>query len=126
MAHFALLDKDNKVIFVTPVANEKITLNGLELEQLGVDFLSDKVKIKSVYPDAVTAKQTSFNSNFRNKYAGIGDAYNEKLDAFISPQPYPSWSLNGVNWEAPVPQPSDNYIWNEEELKWIEIEKITL
>jgi hypothetical protein len=121
MAHFAVLDKDNKVIFVTPIANEKITLNDLEVEQLGIDFLFNTVKIQTVYTDAVTAKQTSYNSNFRNKYAGVGDTYNQELNAFISPQPYPSWTLNGVNWEAPIPQPGDNYYWNEETLNWIEL-----
>lgn len=123
MAHFALLDKDNIVIFVTPVANEKITLNGSEVEQLGVDFLFNKIKIKSIYHNAITAKQTSYNNTFRNKYAGIGDTYNEKLDAFISPQPYPSWILNGVNWEAPKTKPNDNkkYYWDENKLDWIEI-----
>lgn len=121
MAHFAILNNQNQVIFVTVVANKDITLNGLEVEQLGVDFLFNKVKIQNIYPNAVTAKQTSYNSNFRNKYAGIGDTYNTQLDAFISPQPYPSWILNGVNWEAPAPKPEGDYYWNEEQLEWVEI-----
>ena len=30
-------------------------------------------------------KQTSYNANFRSKYAGIGDTYDAELDQFISP-----------------------------------------
>lgn len=120
MAHFAILNNQNQVIFVTPVANEKITVNNIEVEQLGVDFLFNIIKIQNIYTDAVTAKQTSYNGKLRNKYAGIGDTYNEELDAFISPQPYPSWILSGVNWEAPTPKPDGDYVWNEEQLKWIE------
>ncbi len=30
-------------------------------------------------------KQTSFNANFRVKYAGIGDRYDAELDAFVAP-----------------------------------------
>ena len=30
-------------------------------------------------------KQTSYNANFRGKYAGIGDTYDEENDIFISP-----------------------------------------
>ena len=30
-------------------------------------------------------KQTSYNGNFRAKYAGIGDRYDAELDEFVSP-----------------------------------------
>lgn len=124
MAHYAILDKDNKVIFVTPVANEKITQGGVEVEQLGVDFLFNILKIKNNFPLAVTAKQTSYNSKIRNKYAGIGDTYDAKKDAFISPQPYPSWKLNkSLTWEAPKAMPTEEgkrYYWDEATLSWIE------
>ena len=32
-----------------------------------------------------TWKQTSYNNNFRGKYAGAGDTYDEELDEFVSP-----------------------------------------
>jgi hypothetical protein len=37
---------------------------------------------------------TSYNNNFRKQYAGIGYSYDSSKDKFITPQPYPSWSLN--------------------------------
>ena len=58
----------------------------------------------------------------RKNYAGIGFKYDKKLDAFIPPQPYPSWKLNTDTclWESPIPCPQDDkhYIWNESELEW--------
>jgi hypothetical protein len=124
MAHYAILDKDNKVIFVTPIANEKITQGGVEVEQLGIDFLFNTLKINNLYPEAVTAKQTSYNSRIRNKYAGIGDTYDAEKDVFISPQPYPSWTLNETIWEAPKAMPTEegkHYYWDESKLDWVEI-----
>jgi hypothetical protein len=63
----------------------------------------------------------------RKNYAGLGYSYNTQLDAFIAPQPYPSWTLNEDTclWEAPTPMPDDGklYQWNESNLNWEEIEK---
>lgn len=59
---------------------------------------------------------------FRKNYAGIGYTYDSVLNAFIPPQPYPSWLLNTQTclWEAPVPYPDDGkqYEWNEETQSW--------
>ena len=58
----------------------------------------------------------------RKNYAGIGYTYDESRDAFIPPQPYPSWILNEETclWDSPVPYPTDGemYIWNEENQSW--------
>jgi len=79
--------------------------------------------------------QTSYNTHggvhsndeapLRKNYAGIGYTYDTIRDAFISPQPYPSWLLieESCLWEAPIPYPTDGlmYQWNEEITNWIEI-----
>ncbi len=54
-------------------------------------------------------------------YCGIGDIYLPDNDLLISPQPFPSWILNGTKWEPPQPYPSDGnkYYWDENETKWI-------
>ena len=75
--------------------------------------------------------QTSFNTHggqhpegrpLRKNYAGIGYYYNAVRDAFIPPQPFPSWSLNEETclWDAPIPCPDDGnkYLWNEELKQW--------
>lgn len=62
----------------------------------------------------------------RKNYAGIGYTYDITLDAFIPPQPYPSWLLNVETclWEPPVPYPTDGgmYLWDEGTLSWVLIQ----
>ena len=79
--------------------------------------------------------QTSYNTlggvhldggiALRKNYAGIGMTYDSVRDAFIAPQPYPSWVLDEDTciYEAPVPYPTDDlmYSWDEETLAWVEI-----
>jgi len=79
--------------------------------------------------------QTSYNTRggvhlddgtpLRKNFAGIGDTYDATRDAFIPPQPYPSWTLNEDTclWEAPVAYPDDDkmYEWDEETTSWVEV-----
>lgn len=121
MAHFAKIDENNTVLEVHVVNNEVITIDGVESEQAGVDFLTD-LHGHSLW------KQTSYNGSFRKNYAGIGFKYDEVRDAFIQQQPYPSWVLDEqtCRWEAPTPRPTDGItVWNEETTSWdyIEIEE---
>jgi hypothetical protein len=61
----------------------------------------------------------------RKNYAGIGYTYDQERDAFIPPNPYPSWGLNEDTclWDPPIPYPDDGkyYHWNENEQNWIEV-----
>jgi len=122
MSHFAKLDKNNLVTFVTVGRQED---DGLE-EELNA-------RTGDVY------RQTSYNTHggihytdgepsedqtkaFRGTYAGIGFYYDEDLDIFYPPQPYASWTLNAqtASWEPPVEYPEDEnqYVWNEETTSW--------
>jgi len=89
-------------------------------EPLGQAFIANVLKLGGTW------KQTSYNGTFRKHYAGIGYTYDDVLDAFIPPKPYPSWLLNTetCNWEAPVPYPNDgkSYYWDEETQQWVEID----
>ena len=119
MAHFARLDKDNKVIKVHVLSNAVITdEDGNEQEQLGIDFLSN-------LHGGEWWKQTSYNNNFRKNYAGVGYTYDKTRDAFIPPKPYLSWTLDEdtCRWDAPTAMPSDDkrYTWDEPNTKWIEV-----
>lgn len=61
----------------------------------------------------------------RKNYAGIGYTYDKDRDAFIPPQPWPSWVLNEDTccWEPPVPEPDFSngvmHYWDEENRKWV-------
>jgi|TARA_R100001163_G_C4932860_1_gene108043 hypothetical protein len=123
MAHFAKLNNDNIVIDVQSVHNNTATD-----EAAGITFLNN------LYGTSDTWKQTSYNTKggvhllggtpFRKNYAGIGDTYDQTRDAFISPKPYSSWTLNETTclWDAPVAMPDDGkyYIWNEDNTNWEE------
>ena len=118
MANFAQLNENYIVTEVIVVNNETIdNLPFPESEPVGVAFC------QSLYGSTTVWKQTSYNANFRKNYAGIGYTYDPVLDAFIAPQPYPSWLLNTVTcqWEAPVPYPTDGgyYVWDEATLSWV-------
>jgi hypothetical protein len=126
MAHFAELDINNIVIRVLSACNQDIANNGGELsEQAAIHFQS----LNNFSPNGVKWVQTSYNNNFRKKYAGVGMKYDSNLDMFIIQQPYPSWTLDSSgDWLAPVAYPTiitygENklYIinWDENNLRWI-------
>lgn len=120
MAHFAKLDTKNNVISVEVVNNEIIVdVDGNEQEQIGIDFLTH------LYGSGGWYKQTSYNENFRKNYAGLGYIYDSTRDAFIPPQPFPSWTLDEdtCRWNAPVARPNDDkhYEWNETTTSWDEV-----
>lgn len=118
MAHFAKLDENNIVLAVHVVNNDVITVNGVESEQVGIDFLTD-------LHGHTSWKQTSYNGTTRKNYAGVGMLYDASRDAFIAPQPFESWTLNETTcrWEPPVAYPTDGkrYSWFEPNQEWIEI-----
>ena len=55
--------------------------------------------------------------------AGIGYKYDKANDAFISPKPFNSWTLNEDTclWEAPSARPDDGkfYTWNDDSESWV-------
>jgi hypothetical protein len=83
--------------------------------------------------------QTSYNTHggvhknggtpLRKNYAGIGFTYDSQRDAFIPPQPYPSWTLveETCQWTAPVLYPTDGkmYQWDEATTNWVQINEET-
>lgn len=123
MAHFAQLDENNIVQQVIVIHNNiLIDENGNESEQKGIDFCKDLFGKDTIWT------QTSYNGNFRKRFAGIGFTYNEQLNAFIVPKTFESWTLNEntCDWESPIPMPLDDkkYYWNENTLSWEEFELI--
>ena len=119
MAHFAQLDENNIVTQVIVVSNDDTMKNGVEDENTGIQFC------KNLLGQNTRWVQTSYNHNFRVRYAGIGYTYDEEHDAFIAPSPFPSWVLNTetLAYEAPVPQPeSGMYMWDEATLSWVSLE----
>lgn len=109
MAHFARIDADNKVVDVLVVPNEQ--------EHRGEEFLRDDLQLGGRWI------QTSYNNRIRKQYAGIGYTYNPTADVFVSPQPFPSWTIDqNYDWQPPTPMPSEGrWYWDEQTVSWVEI-----
>ena len=118
MAHFAEIDSDNIVQRVVVVPDDH--------EHRGQDYLADDLGLGGTWV------QTSYNDNIRVRFAGIGYKFDADRDAFIPPQPYPSWTLDETTllWDAPVPYPGSPpdddapptlYAWDEGSTSWIEV-----
>jgi len=111
MAHYAVLD--NNIVTQVFVGKDEGEVN---------------------WEEYYGAKRTSYNTNggvhandgtpFRKNYAGIGYTYDQVRDAFIPPQPYPSWTLNEDTclWDSPVAYPEEGaHEWDEINQKWVEL-----
>ena len=112
MAHYAFLDQNNVVTEVITGKDETDTTH--DWEQYYGEFRGQ------------VCKRTSYHGNIRKNYAGIGYTYDSTRDAFIAPQPYPSWALDEdtCRWVPPTPMPIDGkvYRWDETITSWKELE----
>ena len=118
MAHFAQIDENNTVIQVIVVEQDVIDTG--------------------LFGTPSSWVQTSYNTHggqhllggtpLRKNYAGIGYTYDTTKDAFIAPQPFPSWVLDEdtCQWQAPVAMPTDDkiYNWDEATTSWVEVEVV--
>mgnify|MGYP003334566930 CR=1 FL=1 len=97
MAHFAEIDQFGKVKRVIVVANsDTADASGVEKEHIGAAFCENILGGRWV--------KTSYNGNIRKRFAGMGMTYNAELDAFITPQPDPTYVLDPAtaSWVPPA------------------------
>lgn len=122
MAYFAQLDENNVVLEVLAVNNADIdNLPFPQSEPVGIAYLN------SFLPPATYA-QTSYNGNFRVRYAGIGNVFYPNCTAtpyggFGNQKPYDDFVFDEAQcfWIPPIPYPNDGklYYWDEQEHAWI-------
>lgn len=124
MAHFAKLDENNIVVFIT-VGRDEDEFKEDELSQrTGETYKRTSYNtLGGVHYDLSTGLPSADQSKaYRKNFAGIGFTYDPVLDAFIPPKPYPSWVLEeaSCHWRSPVPYPIDGlmYIWDEDATQW--------
>ena len=105
LKHFAKLGLNGEVLAVLDLEDEYAPT-----EKRGIQYLTQTT-------GWAIWRETS-ESGDRKNLAGIGDKFDEDKNAFIKPQPYPSWTLNEDTclWEAPVAKTADN--WNEDTQSW--------
>lgn len=126
MAHFAQIEY-NKVVQVLVVGNADINdLPFPDSEAVGISFLNSLIPGKEW-------KQTSYNNNFRFKYAGIGDEFHAECGThggFASPPEfeYFIFDTNSCTWIPPIPYPTDgnDYYWSDVERNWIKVPTLTV
>lgn len=110
MAYYAFLDENNIVTEVIFGRNETEVVNGISNWEEWYGNFRGQV-----------CKRTSYNNNIRKQYAGVGYSYDPVRDEFVSPRPFPSWSLDSNNdWQPPTPRPLNDglWAWNEDTQEW--------
>jgi hypothetical protein len=125
MSHFAKLDENNVVVFVTVGRQEDDSKEHELYERTGDVYRQTSYNTRGGvhYTDGKpSADQTKA---LRYNYAGIGFTYDSNRDAFIPPKPYASWVLDEATclWVAPIDYPADGgaYTWDESEGDWVEV-----
>jgi hypothetical protein len=127
MAHFAKLDQNNIVIFVT-VGRQEDDKKEKELsERTGDIYKQTSYNTRGgIYYNAQTNEPDADQSKaFRKNYASIGYTYDKYRDAFIPPKEFNSWVLDefSCTWKPPIQYPNDGkeYKWNEFITNWEEV-----
>ena len=122
MSHFAKIDKDGIVQKVIVIEQDVLDSGNWGNPN---NWIQTSYNTRGGIHYAPNSNNADGGVALRKNYAGIGDKYDKERDAFIAPQPFPSWTLNGDTclWEAPVAYPNDgkDYEWNEETTSWDEI-----
>lgn len=124
MAHYALIDSNNVVENVFVGRDENDLVAGVTDWEVYYGNHHGKICKRTSYN--TYGNQHPNGTPFRGNYAGIGYWYDDTLDAFIPPQPYPSWVLNETTclWDPPVAYPDDGlpHTWDEDTTSWVQID----
>jgi hypothetical protein len=121
MAHYAFLDENNIVTLV--IVGKDEGEDGIDWEQWYGDFRGQVCKRTSY--NTMGNVHINGGTPYRGNYASIGYTYRADIDAFVPPQPHPSWTLDSnIVWQPPVAIPPDNsisnlYLWDESNLSWV-------
>jgi len=79
MAHFAELSGNNVVRRVIVISDDVVPDPAPDNEAAGQAFIANVLGLAGEW------KQTSYNGNFRGRYAGLGYTYDPDLDEFVAP-----------------------------------------
>jgi hypothetical protein len=86
MAHYAIINEQNKVIAVNTGVDEDVTQTDVDGTEVGGSteaweaFYTAQLANPNLF-----VKRCSYSGSIRNKYPAIGDTYNANLDEFVSP-----------------------------------------
>ena len=124
MAHFAHVTNntvDSIIVIEVPTITEK---GGWLCPSCGV-FKPLSEWVQTSY-NTQRGVHTLGGTPLRKNFAGVGYTYDAVRDAFIPPQPFPSWTLNEdtCHYEPPVPMPEvdldvNTIDWDEAVTNWV-------
>lgn len=113
MAYFAKLE--NNIVVDVIVIDDNDCASGVfpESELVGKTFIQSL---------GLNGEWLQTSDSFRKQYAYVDCFYDADNDVFISPKPFPSWSLDSNHdWQAPVEKPEGDFYWDESSLSWLPI-----
>jgi hypothetical protein len=133
-AYAEIRSSDNVVLRVVVVNDSDVTANGGAYSAgaeawVASNIVNDPIILEDnggSYPETYW-KETSVTAEARYNYAGPGSTWDEANQAFISPQPFPSFTLDSnFVWTPPVAEPTTEQIdginimlsWDEANQKW--------
>ena len=121
MSHFAKIDKDGIVQRVL-VADQNFIDSGAVGD--ANNWVQTSYNTRGGVHYAPNSRTPDGGVALRKNYAGKGYIYDKVRDAFIAPQPFPSWTLDEDSciWNPPVAHPMDGkgpYKWDEDVGNWV-------
>lgn len=131
MSHFAKLDGNNIVTFVTVGRQEDDGQEAALTARTGNVYKQTSYNTRGgVHYDPETGEPSEDQSKaLRKNFAGVGYTYDADRDAFISPKLFDSWVLNEDTclWEPPIayPETTENeaYYWDEDTTSWVLVQE---
>jgi hypothetical protein len=94
---------------------------------MNIAVIEDNVVINTIIADTVEIAESVTGKTcieiLENYAIGINWIWNDEVQNYVPPKPYPSWVLNVSKkiWEAPTPIPVTEgviYVWDEDSLSW--------
>lgn len=116
MAHYAFIDPATMLVAEVIVGVDETETVGAISGTEGWEAFYETQR------PGLICRRTSYHGSIRRNYAGIGYTWDEDRDAFIPPQPFPSWTLDETtcSWQPPFPPPATGgpWEWDETDQSW--------
>lgn len=121
MAHYAIINQGNIVEQVIVGVDETVTKGEIG----GSTAAWESYYESRPWYAGKAVRRCSYSGSFRKNYPAIGDTWDPARDAFIPPQPYPSWVLSETTcrWDPPTSEPETGgpWQWDEATLAWVPV-----
>tara|TARA_B000000460_G_C21483992_1_gene378362 strand:+ start:175 stop:546 length:372 start_codon:yes stop_codon:yes gene_type:complete len=123
MSYYARIDDDGIVVQVIAIEKDMLDTGNWGDPN---NWIQTSYNTRGGVHYAPNSNEPDGGVALRKNYAGVGYIYDKVKDAFMEPQPFPSWTLDedSCYWIPPVAHPRDGkgpYNWDEVTLNWVKI-----